>query len=28
LHPALAVWAADIVMATAGVILFRRLLRN
>jgi lipopolysaccharide export system permease protein len=28
IHPALAVWAADIIMATAGVILFRRLLRN
>jgi lipopolysaccharide export system permease protein len=28
LHPALAVWAADILMAMAGVILFRRLLRN
>jgi lipopolysaccharide export system permease protein len=27
-HPALAVWAADLVMAVAGLILFRRLLRN
>jgi lipopolysaccharide export system permease protein len=27
-HPALAVWAADLVMAVAGVVLFRRLLRN